>query len=286
MIKPPEIRYLSAQDGSIATPWQLIGLPYDGASSYRRGAKDGPAQIRKASDSIETFSPYCNRDLLDLTFADLGDLEFTGDAPETVLQQIQIFYNDKARREARLFGLGGDHAVTIGALQGLVDAGVKPHVLYLDAHLDLREEYDGTRFSHACVARRISEIVGRERLVQWGMRSGERAEFDWARHHLTYQGRDTLSLDKTFRRLKGEPVYLTLDLDLFDPAEVPGVGNPEPGGLRFGAFLALLPQLQNLDIIGADVVELAPNLDPSGRSSVMAGEIIRELLLTLVKQMH
>jgi agmatinase len=283
MIKPAEIRYLSAQDGSVATPWQLIGLPYDGASSYRRGAQDGPAQIRKASDSIETFSPYCHRDLEDIRFADLGDLEITGASPETVLQQVQIFYNEKMRREARLLGIGGDHAVTIGAIQGLVDAGVKPHLLYLDAHLDLREEYDGTRYSHACVARRLAEMVGRERLVQWGMRSGERAEFDWARQQMTFQGRDVLSLDKTLRRLKGHPVYLTLDLDLFDPAELPGVGNPEPGGMKFSNFLSLLQQLRELEIIGADVVELAPNWDPSGRSSVMAAEIIRELLLTIVK---
>ena len=283
MIKPAEIRYLSAQDSSAATPWQLIGLPYDGASSYRRGALDGPAQIRNASDSIETFSPYCHRDLADIRFADLGDLEITGESPETVLQQVQILYNEKTRREARLLGIGGDHAVAIGAIQGLADAGVKPHVLYLDAHLDLRDEYDGTRYSHACVARRISEIVGRERLVQWGMRSGERAEFDWARQQMTFQGRDTLSLDKTLRRLKGHPVYITLDLDIFDPAELPGVGNPEPGGMKFANFLALLQQLRELEIIGADVVELAPNWDPSGRSSVMAAEIIRELLLTIVK---
>jgi len=283
MIKPAEIRYLSAQDGSIAAPWQLVGLPYDAASSYRRGAQEGPAQIRKASDSIETFSPYCHRDLEDLRFADLGDLEIIGASPEAVLQQVQIFYNEKARRETRLLGLGGDHAVTIGAIQGLVDAGVKPHVLHLDAHLDLRDEYDGTRYSHACVARRLAEIVGHERLVQWGMRSGERAEFDWARQQMTFQGRDVLSLDKALRRLKGHPVYMTLDLDVFDPAELPGVGNPEPGGMKFSNFLSLLQQLRELEIIGADVVELAPNWDPSGRSSVMAAEIIRELLLTMVK---
>jgi len=283
MIKPAEIRYLSSQDGSIAAPWQLIGLPYDAASSYRRGAQDGPAEIRKASDSIETFSPYCHRDLTDIRFADLGDLEISGESIETVLQQVQLFYNEKTRHDVRLLGLGGDHAVTVGALQGLADAGLKPHVFYLDAHLDMREEYDGSRYSHACVARRVSEIVGRERLVQWGMRSGERAEFDWARQHMIYQGRDALSLDKVFRRLKGQQVYLTLDLDLFDPAELPGVGNPEPGGMRFASFLSLLQPLKDLDIIGADVVELAPNWDPSGRSSIMAAEIIRELLLTIVK---
>jgi agmatinase len=283
MVKPVEVRYLSALDGRAPCLWQLVGLPYDAASSYRNGARQGPAEIRRASDSIETFSPYCHKDLADYKFSDVGDLELEGESPETIAQQIQIFYNEQTRREVRLLGLGGDHAVTVGAIQGIVDAGIKPQVLYLDAHLDLREEYGGSKYSHACVARRIAEIIGYDRLVQWGMRAGERAEFDWARQHMTYQGRDPLSLDKVYRRLKGEPVYVTLDLDLFDPAELPGVGNPEPGGMRFSSFLSLLPPLGELNIIGADVVELAPKWDPSERSSVMAAEIVRELLLTIIK---
>jgi len=285
MIQPTNIHFLAAKDGSEGCSWQLLGLPYDAASSYRRGAKAGPAEIRRASDSIETYSPYCQKDLEDLHFCDAGDLELSDDSPDEAVQEIRRYYAEQASRGMRHFGLGGDHTVTIGAVQGLVDAGVKPLVLYLDAHLDLREEYDGSRYSHACVARRISEMVRPERVVQWGMRSGERAEFEWARQHVTYQGRDVLTLQKTWRRLQKEPVYLTLDLDLFDPAELPGVGNPEPGGLKFSGFLGLLQQLRQLelDIVAADVVELAPNWDPSGRSAVMAAEVIRELLLTLVK---
>ncbi len=278
-----EIRFLSARADSAGSPWQLIGLPYDGTSSYRRGAQFGPAEIRLASDSIESYSYYQNRDLEGLNFFDMGDLELAGANPEEAVNRISQLYAEKYRQGARLFGLGGDHTVTIGAVQGLVQAGIRPHILYLDAHLDLREAYTGGIFSHACVARRLLDLVGPDHLIQWGMRSGEMSEFEHAQRLGTYRENDLKSLHDACDDLCGPPIYLTLDLDLFDPAELPGVGNPEPGGLRFAEFLSFLPELGRLDVIGADVVELAPNWDSGGRSSVMAAEVIRELLLSIVK---
>ena len=259
----------------------MIGLPFDAASSYRRGAAYGPAEIRRASDSIESYSPYRDRDLANLSFCDAGDLELQALPPDDAVAAVREFYR---RTDVRnLFALGGDHTVTCGAVEGLLDAGCRFSVLHLDAHLDLREEYTGGKYSHACVARRIAERIGPDRLVQWGMRSGEAAEFHWAEKHGTYFGRDARTFRDACHKLRGRPVYLTLDLDLFDPAELPAVGNPEPGGVTFREFLAMLNDLRDLDILAADVVELAPPWDPTGRSSVTSAEIVRELLLNIIR---
>lgn len=274
-------RFLGSRDDPDGCDWQILGLPYDATSSYRRGARFGPSEIRVASDSIETYSPYCRRDLEDLAFRDAGDLKITFEEPDEAVGIISDYYEAETGKGRRILGIGGEHTVTIGAIQGLSRSGLRPHVLHLDAHFDLRFEYAGGRNSHACVAARIAEIVGPERLMQWGMRSGERREFEWADLHGTFSGREIAELYEAMSKLGDRPVYLSLDLDLFDPAEMPGVGNPEPGGLKFTEFMILLPELGKLNIIGADVVEFAPVLDLSGRSAVMAAEIIRELLLNI-----
>jgi agmatinase len=275
--------FLASRETPESCRWHLIGLPYDEASSFRRGAQFGPQEIRRASDSIESYSPYQERDLEDFHFFDAGDLELTGKSPEQTISVIRTFYSATYKRGISLLGLGGDHMVTAGAVQGLVSSGVRPQVLYLDAHMDVRGEYTGGIYSHACVARRLAEQLGSDHLHVWGVRSGERSEFEWAKSENIFRGREFSALKKVLRNLDEDPVYLTIDLDVFDPAEFPGVGNPEPGGLRFTEFLDLLEDLQDMNIIGADVVELAPVWDPSGRSSVMAAEIVRELLLAVMK---
>jgi agmatinase len=273
-------RFLAARDPAADASWRIIGLPYDAASSYRRGAAYGPAEIRIASQSIESYSPYCRRDLETLAFSDAGDLEIRSLSPDDAVAAIREFYRKEGGRG--IFALGGDHTVTCGAVEGLLEAGRGFSVLHLDAHLDLREEYTGGRYSHACVARRIAERLGPEHLIQWGMRSGERVEFEWAVKHGTYFGREAQTFRTAVRKLREGKVYLSLDLDLFEPAELPGVGNPEPGGVTFREFIGLLEEIRDLDIIAADVVELAPPWDPTGRSSVTAAEIIRELLLNII----
>jgi agmatinase len=283
MIEPFPQPFLSSRENPDGCRWRLIGLPYDEASSFRRGAQFGPQEIRRASDSIESYSPYQDRDLEDGSFFDAGDLELTGKNPEEAISAIRAFYADTYSHGISLLGLGGDHTVTAGAVQGLVQSGVRPQVLYLDAHMDVRGEYTGGIYSHACVARRLAEQLGSDHLHLWGVRSGERTEFEWAKAEDIFRGRELSALKKVLRNLDDDPVYLTIDLDVFEPAELPGVGNPEPGGLHFTDFLDLLEDLQELNIVGADVVELAPVWDPSGRSSVMAAEIVRELLLAIMK---
>ncbi|MBU0520125.1 agmatinase [bacterium] len=260
--------------------WEIIGLPFDNASSYRGGARFGPSQIRLASDSIESYSPYADRDLDDLHLCDCGDLDIVSLSSADAVESIAAYYMQQSLAKKKLIGMGGDHTASIGAVKGLCDAGLRPVVLHLDAHMDLRDSYLDDPNSHASAAKRILDMVGPDHLYQWGMRSGERKEFEFAKELGTYAGRDPDALSVLCNKLQGEPIYITLDLDIFDPAELPGVGNPEPGGLRFIEFLHLLKGLPELNIVGFDVVELSPTLDVSGRSSVIAAEIIRELILT------
>jgi agmatinase len=275
-------RFLGLKENPKGCSWQLLGLPYDGTSSYRKGSRWGPAEIRIASDSIETYCPVCRRDLEDLHLYDAGDLDVMEMNPDAAVQKIADYYKEQYQAGQRIFGIGGEHTITIGAVRGMIDAGNKPYVLYLDAHLDQRDEYLGEKNSHACVARRLQEMVGTDRLLQWGMRSGEKCEFQLVEVKRTFYGADRDSLSVACTSLRDKQVYLSLDLDLFAPSLIPGVGNPEPGGPNYDSFLKLLPEIAALDIIGADVVELSPVWDTTGRSSVIAAEIIRELLLTII----
>lgn len=278
-----KLQFLATRQRPEGCTWQILGLPFDAASSYRKGACFGPSEIRLASGSIESYSPYLSCDLEELNIFDADDLDISSRDPDEAIEAIKNYYAEHYKQGHRILCLGGDHSVTIGALKGIVEAGVHVNLLFLDAHYDLREEYNGAPISHCCVARCAAEILGTDALVQWGMRSSLRSEFEWAKRHKTYLGRDLDSLQRSCHTLKGKPVYLSLDLDVFDPSEMPAVGNPEPGGLKFPEFLSLLDYLQPLDIMGVDVVELSPVWDPSGRSAVMAAEIIRELLLTVVR---
>jgi len=259
-------------------------LPYDMTSSYRSGSKYGPREIRIASDSIESYSNRFQRDLENLCIVDEGDLSLETLSPDEAVKTISDFYREQYQGGRRLLGVGGEHTVTIGAVRGIVEAGITPYFLHLDAHLDLRDEYTGGKNSHACVGKRVSELVGIDHLLQWGMRSGSRTEYEWAKGHHTYYGEDPDSLSSLCSMLRDEVVYISMDLDLFDTSQIPGVGNAEPGGLRFEEFLRIIGELSTLNIIGADIVELSPVLDPSGRSSVFAATVMRELLLAIVRK--
>ncbi len=272
------MRFLAARDHPRPRA-AILGVPYDRTQSYRRGAAQGPEAIRRASWSLETYSPAWDRDLeSDLLLADLGDLPVADLDPPAMVAAV-------ARAVGRLpegtvpVLLGGDHTLTAGAVQALVARYGDLMVVQFDAHLDLRETYEGDRFSHACVMRRVWEVVGDRRIVQVGVRSGTREEFGFARSHCRWS-LSPLALPETVRSdLRGSAVYLTIDLDVLDPAFAPGVGNPEPGGPTFEDLCGALRALGRLRVVGVDVVELCPPADPSGMSAVVAAKLVREVLL-------
>lgn len=257
----------------------ILGAPYDRTSSFRRGARFGPAAIRWASQSIESYSPILDRDLEGLPLIDRGDLDLEALPPEAMVEVVRSAVSDIAAGGGLPVLLGGDHTVSVGAVRALAAHHLALRVLILDAHLDLREEYDGSPWSHATVTRRIIDLVPPDRVALLGVRSGTREEFAGARALLAAQPDFSIPRD-LWAALEGGPLYLSVDIDVVDPSAAPGVGNPEPGGPTSPEILDMLRVLAPLHIIGVDIVEVSPPYDPSGRTAVLAAMIIREALLT------
>jgi agmatinase len=258
--------------------WVLVGIPYDGTCSYRPGTRFGPEAIRAASWGLEMYSPIQNAVLDGLNYFDAGELEFPLGNRDAILTIIRENAKDVLAANKRWLGLGGEHLVTFPVIEAYIQKYPDLAVLHFDAHADLRDEFLGEKLSHATVLRRVADLIGPERLVQIGIRSGPKEEFDWMRQHGTLlESRD--DLPRAMERLKGRPVFLTIDLDVLDPSIMSGTGTPEPGGLSFREFMDWLIAFRGLNYVGADIVELSPHYDPSGVSSVTAAKIAREVML-------
>jgi len=257
----------------------LFGVPYDGTTSFRPGTRFGPAAVREVSNGLETYCPELDRDLLDLAFADLGAVDIPYGAPDPVVAAVRDATTTVLELGLRPLMLGGEHSISSGAVAAVAAQHPDLVLVQLDAHADLREEWLGARHSHACAMRRCLEVLPSGELRQIAIRSGTRAEFS----ELRSSGRlvPIAAMAEALRPLRGRPLYLTVDLDWFDPAVMPGTGTPEPGGFHWGDFAVLVAELRQHRLVAADVVELAPQLDPSGVSAVLAAKVTRSLLLLL-----
>ncbi len=259
----------------------LFGAPYDGTVSFRDGTRYAPQAMRESSDDgIETYSPYQDKDLTDLYVHDFGDLVFESPEPEEMLEKIAQLTAQIAADEKLPVMIGGEHLVTLGAVDALFKKFPDLHVIHLDAHADLRDEYDGKRLSHATVMRRVYDVVGSGRLFQFGIRSGEKAEFEWAKKFGSLHKFDCSELATAIYQTSGKPVYLSIDLDVLDPATLPGTGTPEAGGISFDELLDAIMKLSVCNIVGADITELSPPCDTSGTSTVVSCKVLRELLIS------
>ncbi len=259
----------------------ILGCPYDGSASFRPGARFGPSAIRRASWGIETFSPYFGRDLSQLKVHDMGDLELPLGEKTMSLDLIRKALRKILSEKKFPILLGGDHLITLPIVEEILRLHPHLHLLQIDAHTDLREDYLGDTLSHSTVMKRVVDLVGEGRLFQVGIRSGIEEGFRLARRMKSIVPLDQDSLRSMVKRLRNKPVYVTLDLDVIDPSLLPGVGTPEPGGLTFQGFLSLLKQIQSLRVIGFDMVELTPDYDPTQISSITASVILREMILAL-----
>jgi len=258
---------------------RIIGVPFDGTVSFRPGARFGPAAMRDASDGIETYSPYLDADLESVHYADAGDLELPMGNSEAVLSIIREAVDECMADGVIPFMLGGEHLVSLPAIESVFEKYPDLVVVQLDAHADQREDYLGVKLSHACVMRRVSEFLGDENIRQLGIRSGTKDEYDLMKNFATLSTFREDDLDALIGWIADRPVYLTVDLDVFDPACFPGTGTPEPGGIDWWTFQRFIKVMQDCDIVGLDAVELAPQLDTSGCSSVLAAKCVREMLL-------
>jgi len=259
---------------------RIIGAPFDGTVSFRPGARFGPAAIRDASDGVETYSPLQDRDLESVSYADAGDLELPMGSVVSSLAIIREAVDDALADGAIPFLLGGEHLVSLPAIEAVYDKYPDMVVVQLDAHADQRQDYLGVKLSHACVIRRVAEFLGQEHIRQIGIRSGTREEYKLMRDYGTLTTFREEDLSELRAWIGDRPLYLTVDLDVFDPASFPGTGTPEPGGIDWWTFQRFLAAIKGCDIVGLDAVELAPQLDSSGCSSVLAAKCVREMLLT------
>ena len=259
----------------------LFGAPFDSTTSFRPGARFGSSAMRKDSFGLESYSPYQDKDLTDCKIFDSGELELPFGSPARTLDDIEA-HTAAILKDGKLpVMIGGEHLVTLGAVRAAAKKHPDMHIIHFDAHTDLRDEYLGETLSHATVIRRCHDILGDNRIHQFGIRSGERLEFEWAKAHTNLHKFGFDGLAQTVASLKGKPVYFTIDLDVLDPAVFPGTGTPEAGGVSFMQLLEAMRQVCGLNIIGCDLVELAPVYDQSGVSTAAALKVLRELLLMI-----
>ena len=277
-----EPRFIACRAPTPEARIAIFGVPFEGVVNLRRGADQGPHDLRLASDSIETYSPALDRDLEDLSLADLGDCQLGSGSPREQL--------DRAREEIAAFWrpdlvpvmLGGDHTATVPVIEVLAPAIADLRVLQLDAHPDLREEFLGERYNYASAMARVMDVLAPARVYQVGMRTGAREEYARKAPHLypAHAVHPVEAVRRLVPELSRHPLYVTIDVDVLDPSEAPGTGAPEPCGLRTAELIEIIRMLEPCRIVGADLVEVAHAFDPSGRTGITASWVLREAILS------
>jgi len=282
-MRPVSPRFIACE-GTLADSKLIVyGIPFVGRVNLRKGAEDGPRDLRLASDSIETYSPWVGRDLEDLPIADIGDCELPDGAPPR--EQL-----DAARAEIAAwwrpglipFMIGGDHTATVPVMEAIAPSFPDLRILHLDAHPDTREAFLGERYNYASAMARVMDVVPAERVYQVGMRTGSREEYERRRPHFfpVVAGHPVDIVRRLLPELRGHPLYVTIDVDVLDPADAPGTGSPEPGGLRVPELVEIVRMLDGCRVIGGDLVEVAHAWDPTGRTGIAAAWVMREPFLT------
>jgi agmatinase len=279
---PAEPRFIACRASLPDARIILFGIPFEGRVNLRRGADRGPRELRLASDSIETYSPFLGRDLEDLALADLGDCELGDGAPREQLTRAREEIRRFWRPGLRPVTLGGDHTATLPVIEVLAPAIPDLRILQLDAHPDLREEFLGERYNYASAMARVMDVVAPERVFQVGMRTGAREEFQRKAPHLfpAHRIHPVEAVRGLLPELRAHPLYVTIDVDVLDPSEAPGTGAPEPCGITAAELVEIVRLLAPCRIVGTDLMEVAPAWDPSGRTGITASWILREAILT------
>jgi agmatinase len=265
----------------------IYGMPMDWTVSFRPGSRFGPARIREASLVHEEYSHYLGRELSEITFYDAGDIPLAFGNPERSLRQIAEFVRKVLDLKKMPIGLGGEHLVTWPVVQEVFKDYPDLAVIHIDAHADLRTDYEGEPLSHATPLRKIAELIGGPNVYQFGIRSMTKEEVLFAKEaNIHFHPFDVVEpLKKCLPELEGRPVYVTIDIDALDPAHAPGTGTPEPGGITSKEMLEAIHLIarSGANVVGADLVEVAPAYDHSEQTPIVAAKLIREMLLGFVK---
>lgn len=285
MLRPNVENFIGCDSSYEDAKIVLFGAPFDSTTSYRPGARFGPAAIRHESYGIETWSPYQDAELTDYPVFDSGDLELCFGDSSLALADLEERADQILADGKFPFMLGGEHLVTLAAVRAVLKKYPDLHIVQFDAHADLREDYLGVKNSHACVMRRCFDLIGDGRIHQFCIRSGDKEEFQFAKEHTDMHKFTTDGLKELVEELKAKnvPVYFTIDLDCLDCGIFPGTGTPEAGGISFTTLLEAIDLMTQTRLVGADMNELAPNLDQSGVSTATACKILREFIISIFK---
>ncbi len=275
-------KFMAATNDYQAAKTVLLGAPMDYTCSFRPGSRFGPKAVREVSEALEEYSYYQNKDLRQLPFFDAGDLYLPHGNVVKSLTMIREAIARIAWDGKLPFMLGGEHLVSWPAISVFAEKYPDLRVIHLDAHADLRESYQGEQYSHASVMRLVADGLGAGRVFQFGIRSGDRPEFEYAKLNTKLFPEEVLAPFKScINELSRYPVYVTIDIDVLDPAFAAGTGTPEAGGIRPRELFNFIWLLTHLKVVGIDLVEIAPSYDPTGATSLLGAKLIREILLSL-----
>lgn len=278
------LKFIGSINDYIKSDIVIVGAPMDYTVSFKPGSRFGPQKIRELSWGLETYSPYLDRDLQDKKYFDYGDLELPFGNVSKSLQMIGQATNELLRDGKTPIFLGGEHLITLPIIEGIVSFYQNDLiVLHFDAHTDLRDEYMNESNSHATVMKHISKLVNPKNIYQFGIRSGLKEEFQWAKEHTNlFFGEIVKPLESVLNKMKGKPIYITIDIDVLDPAFAPGTGTPEAGGITSKELLKAVHILEDFNVIGMDLVEVLPMCDVGDITSIVACKIIRECILSFL----
>jgi len=266
----------------------LYGMPMDWTVSYRPGSRFGPTRIREVSIGLEEYSPYLDRELEEVKYFDAGDIPLPFGNPQRSLNMIEEYIDQLLAADKFPLGMGGEHLVSWPVMKAMYKKYPDLVIIHMDAHTDLREEYEGEPLSHSTPIRKVAELIGPENVYSFGIRSGMKEEFQWAKENGMHISKFEVlePLKEILPTLAGRPVYVTIDIDVLDPAHAPGTGTVDAGGITSKELLASIHAIAKSDlrIVGGDLVEVAPIYDPSEQTANTASKLIREMILGWVQK--
>lgn len=258
----------------------IIGLPMDFTTSFRPGTRHAPYRVREVSEGVEEYSIYQDCSLEEISFYDAGDVAIPFGNVSGSLKRMEETARELLSMHKKIFSIGGEHLVSLPIIKAYADYFPELVVIQMDAHADLREDYLGEELSHATVMRHVLQIVGDKNLFQLGIRSGTREEMQFAQRCSNLYLDEFLSaLPEVKEKIGSRPVYITLDIDVLDPAFAPGTGTPEAAGVSSRDLIKALVELGQLNVVGFDMVEISPPYDIGENTSILGAKILREALL-------
>ena len=257
----------------------LFGVCWDGTSSFKAGSRFAGFAVREASFGMEEFSFYQQASLMDVRYADLGDLFLPPGQKERVLADIGGAVRELRAKKLFPLAFGGEHLVALPLILAAFDEHPDLALIHFDAHADLRPEMWDDPLTHATVIARAADKIGWKNLFQFGIRSGSAEEWELAQRHGTQHPFSVEAIDAVLERLGDRPLYVTLDMDVLDPSLYPGTGTPEPGGITWNVLIEGLKRFRGRRLVGMDCLELAPHYDPTGVSAMAMAKTLREMIL-------